>query len=114
MAIRERNGVRVGLHVKDVHGAALGRVTRLHDWGFEFEKGLPILFRQDFVATYDEVRGVKDGVVTLARAPEALFELARGRLPESWRVAAPERGFPTAATPGEASRLAGRRGPRRA
>jgi hypothetical protein len=106
LAIRERNGVRVGLQVKDLDGRSLGRVTRLFESGFDFEKGLPLLFRQDFTATYDEVRGVKDGVLLLARSKDALLELARGVLPTTWRAPATKDGFPTAATPREASQLA--------
>jgi hypothetical protein len=106
MAIRERNGVRVGLHVKDLDGNSLGRVTRLHESGFDMEKGLPLLFRQDFVATYDEVRGVKDGVLVLGRTKNAIFDLAGGTLPPNWRAAeTPRPGFPTAATPREGSQL---------
>jgi hypothetical protein len=106
LAIRERNGVRVGLKVKDLDGQSLGRVTRLFESGFDFEKGLPLLFRQDFTATYDEVRGVKDGVLLLARTKDSLLDLAHGVLPTSWRASAMKDGFPTAATPREASQLA--------
>jgi hypothetical protein len=101
MAIEERNGVRVGIRVRNLDGKDLGRVTRLHEWGFEVEKGFPILFRRELVATYDEVRGIRDGALVLARSDHALFDLAQGEIPESWRIAAPP-GFPQAATPAEA------------
>lgn len=105
MAIRERNGVRVGLKVKDLDGNSLGKVTRLHEWGFDAEKGLPLLFRQDFTAHWDEVRKVEDGVLVLARTKAGIHELARGKLPASWRTRAGKDGFPTAATPREAAAL---------
>jgi hypothetical protein len=105
MAIEERNGVRVGIRVRNLDGKDLGRVTRLHEWGFEVEKGFPVLFRRELVATYDEVRGVRDGALVLARSDRALFELAEGEIPESWRIAAPP-GFPQAATPAEAREVA--------
>ena len=98
--MQERNGVRVGQPVRDLDGTSLGRVTRLHEWGFEVRRGLS-LFRRDFIARYDEVRGVRDGALILARSRRDLFDLAAGRLPPSWRVAAPP-DFPSAATPGEA------------
>ncbi len=101
MAIEERNGVRVGIRVRNLDGKDLGRVTRLHDWGFEVEKGFPILFRRELVATYDEVRGIHDGARVLARSDRALFDLAAGEIPESWRISAPP-GLPKAATPAEA------------
>src|SRR6266545_7872683 len=102
--MRERNGVRLGQRVRDLDGTPMGRVTRLYDEGFEVRKGLPILFRKDFVARYDEVRGVRDGALVVARSRRDLFDLAAGRLPPSWRVPAPA-DFPTAATPAEACAL---------
>ena len=101
MAISERNGVRVGLRVRDVDGKDLGKVTRLHEWGFDIEKGFPILFRRDIVARYDEVRGIDGNVLVLARSASTLDVLARGGIPRSWRVPAPP-GLPAAATPPEA------------
>lgn len=98
---RERNGVRVGQRVRDVEGKDLGKVTDLYEWGFGVEKGLPILFRRDTVATYDEVRGVDGDVVTIARNGDALQQLAHGGMPPSWRIPVP-RDFPASATPGEA------------
>lgn len=97
----ERYGVRKGLRVRDLEGHDLGRVTRCDEWGFEVEKGFPILFRQDLVARYDEVRHVRDGVVTLARTSHDLLDLAAGGMPISWRVPTPPE-FPAAATPAEA------------
>lgn len=99
--MRERNGVKRGQRVRDLDGTPLGRVTALYDWGFKISKGFPILFRKDFVARYDEVRGVRDGDLVIARSRRDLFDLAWGELPPSWRVPAPP-GFPAAATPGEA------------
>jgi hypothetical protein len=100
VAMRERNGVKIGQRVRDVDGKDLGRVRELHDWGFEVAKGF-MLFRRDTVARYDEVRGERDGALVLARSDRDLFELAAGGIPASWRVAAPP-GFPVAATPSEA------------
>jgi hypothetical protein len=97
----ERNGVRVGLRVRDLDGKDLGKVTELYEWGFAVEKGFPVLFRRDTVATYDEVRGIDRGVVTLARNDAALLELADGEVPRIWRIPVPHE-YPGAATPGEA------------
>ena len=99
--MRERNGVRIGQRVRDLDGNDLGRVKELYEWGFAVAKGLPILFRQDIVAGYSEVRGVKDGAVVLARSKDDLFDLAAGRLPPSWRAEGPP-DRPLAATPAEA------------
>jgi len=102
--MRERNGVRLGQRVRDLDGTPMGRVTRLYDAGFAVRKGLPILFRRDFVARYDELRGVRDGELVIARSRRDLLDLASGGLPSSWRVPAPA-DFPTAATPSEACAL---------
>lgn len=101
MSARERNGVRIGQPVRDVDGKPLGRVTALYDWGFLAVKGIPLLFRQDRVVRYDEVRGERDGALVVARSERELLELAAGDLPETWRVPTPP-GFPAAATPSEA------------
>jgi hypothetical protein len=99
--IRERYGVRLGMRVRDVDGKSLGRVDALYDSGFSVLKGLPILFRSDFVARYDEVRELRGDELVLARSSRDLFTLARGEIPPAWRVsAAPD--HPTAATPSEA------------
>jgi hypothetical protein len=98
--MRERNGVRVGEPVRDLDGTPLGRVTQLYPWGFQVRR----LLRRGVVARYDEVRGVRDGALVLARSRRDLFDLAAGELPRSWRVPAPP-GFPTAATPAEAQAL---------
>lgn len=99
--MKERNGVRLGQRVRDADGKDLGRVTRLHDWGFEVRKGLPFLVRHDRVIRYDEVRGVRDRALVVARSDRDLFDLAEGGVPRSWRVPAPP-GYPSAATPAEA------------
>jgi hypothetical protein len=99
--MKERNGVRVGQHVRDLDGRSLGRVKELYDWGFGVEKGFPILFRKDHVFRYDEVRGTRDGALVVARTEKDLVALARGELPASWRIPAPA-DFPRAATPAEA------------
>jgi hypothetical protein len=104
MKIEERDGVRVGQLVRDVHGKVLGKVTRLYDRGFEVARGFPILFRNVSVLRYDEVRGERDGAIVVARSDEDLLTLAGGELPPSWRVPAPP-GFPTAAAPPEAHEL---------
>ena len=98
--MKERNGVRIGQPVRDLDGRELGRVTALHDESFAVSKGV-LLFRRDAVARYDEVRGVRDGALVLARSARDLDELAAGRIPPSWRIPTPP-GFPAAATPAEA------------
>lgn len=98
--MKERNGVRIGQAVRDLDGMELGRVTALHDGSFTVSRGL-FLFRRDAVARYDEVRGVRDGALVLARSARDLDELAAGRIPPSWRIPTPP-GFPAAATPSEA------------
>jgi hypothetical protein len=97
----ERNGVRRGQRVRDADGKDLGRVKRLYPLGFEVRKGLPLLFRADAVIRYDEVRGVRDGVLVVARSDRDVLDLAAGGVPRTWRVPAPP-GFPSAATPSEA------------
>jgi len=92
------------MRVRAVDGEDLGRVVRLYDGGFAVQKGFPILFRRDHVLRYDEVRGVRDGELVVARAGQDLFELAAGEIPASWRVPTPH-GFPVAATPAEARGL---------
>jgi hypothetical protein len=99
--MQERNGVRLGQRVRDLDGNPLGRVTRLHEQGFVVSKGFPILFRSDTVARYEEVRGVRNGEIVLARSRKDLFDLAAGEVPTSWRIPVPP-GFPAAATPDEA------------
>ncbi len=101
MAMLDRNGVRLGQRVRDLDGHDLGKVTRLDEWGFEVTKGFPILFHDDLVARYDEVRAIEDGEIVLARSSRDLQDLAAGELPPSWRVSAPP-DYPDAATPAEA------------
>ena len=98
--LEERNGVRLGQPVRDVDGKDLGRVTTLYDEGFEVARGFPILFRSSWVVRYDEARSASDGVLVVARSDRDLLTLARGGVPPSWRVPAPE-GFPDVATPPE-------------
>jgi hypothetical protein len=102
--MKERNGVRVGQRVRDLDGTPLGRVSGLYEWGFGVRKGLPFLIRSDYVVRYDEVRGVRDGELVVARSKRDLFDLAAGEVPPSWRVPAPPE-YPTAATPSEARDL---------
>lgn len=97
----DRNGVRIGQSVRDLDGKDLGRVKALYDEAFLAVKGPPLLFRQDHVLRYDEVRGERDGALVVARSDRELLELARGELPATWRVPVPA-GFPSAATPSEA------------
>jgi hypothetical protein len=101
MRQRERNGVRIGQPVRDLDGKPLGRVDTLYEWGFLVVKGLPILFRQEQVIPYDEVRGERDGALVVSRSDRSLLELAAGELPRTWRIPVPP-GFPAAATPSEA------------
>ena len=98
---RERNGVELGQRVRDVDGKDLGRVSDLYDEAFGVTKGFPLLFRQDRVIGYAEVRGVRDGALVVARSDRQLLDLAAGEVPESWRIPAPP-DFPTLATPAEA------------
>jgi hypothetical protein len=100
----ERYGVRKGQSVRSLDGEDLGRVAELYDWGFAVQKGFPILFRQDTVVRYDEVRGERDGAVVVARSSTDLLDLAAGEIPPSWRVPVPH-GFPAAATPSEAREI---------
>jgi hypothetical protein len=102
--MRERNGVALGRRVRDLDGRALGKVYALYDWGFAVRKGLPFLIRSDFVVRYDEVRGVRDGALVVARSSRDLFDLAAGEVPASWRVPVPP-AFPEIATPPEARLL---------
>jgi hypothetical protein len=102
--MRERNGVRIGQRVRDLDGTPLGRVYALYDWGFAVRKGLPFLIRSDYVVRYDEVRGVREGELVVARSKRDVFDLAAGGIPPAWRIPAPPE-FPTAATPSEARLL---------
>jgi hypothetical protein len=102
--MKERNGVRAGQRVRDVEGKDLGRVARLFEETFEVRKGFPILFSDDRVLRYDEVRASEGDEVVVSRSDGDLFTLAEGRLPESWKVGAGP-GLPAAATPAEAARL---------
>ena len=104
---RERNGVRLGMRVRDVDGRSLGRVKRLYEAGFAARKGLPLLIGQDAVVLYDEVRAIEGGAVTVARSASDLLVLAAGGVPRSWRVSAP-RPLPRVATPAEAHGFAGK------
>jgi hypothetical protein len=79
-----RDRVRKGMRARDLDGRTLGRVTRLHRDAFEIEGGFPVLFRKEFVASYDEVREVQDGVVIVARSENALLDLAAGKIPPTW------------------------------
>ncbi len=99
--MKELNGVRIGLRVRDADGKDLGKVTKLFPWGFEVTSGFPVLFRKDRVVRYDEVRGLREGALVVARSDRDLLELAAGGIPRSWRVPAPP-GYPSAATPAEA------------
>jgi hypothetical protein len=102
--MQERNGVRLGQQVTDLDGRSLGRVTRLYQDGFVTREGLPILFRRDHLLRYEEVRGVRDGALVIARSGRDLHDLAAGGLPPSWRIPVPP-SFPEAATPPEAALL---------
>ncbi len=100
-AMTERNGVRIGQRVRDVEGRNLGRVRALYEWGFAISRGFPILFRRDWVARYDEVRGVRGGALVLARSDRDLLDLAEGKVPSAWRIPTPP-DYPALATPSEA------------
>jgi hypothetical protein len=102
--MQDRNGVRLGQPVRDLDGRSLGRVTRLFEQGFATRKGLPVLFRRDYVVRYDEIRGVRDGELVIARSSRDLFDLNAGEMAFSWRVPVPP-DFPSAATPSEAGFL---------
>ncbi|MFT3912546.1 MAG: hypothetical protein QM704_00230 [Anaeromyxobacteraceae bacterium] len=102
--MNERNGVRKGQQVKDLDGKDLGKVTRLHAWGFETVKGLPVLIRDEYVFRYEEVRPGPGGALVVAKGANDIYALAEGKLPPSWNAVAPD-GFPSVATPFEAARL---------
>jgi hypothetical protein len=68
-------GVGVGMTVVDADGRRLGNVARCDPWGFEVVRGF--WCPSEWVIRYDEV--------LVARSDEALFELADGRLPRTWR-----------------------------
>jgi hypothetical protein len=102
--MQERNGVRLGQRVRDLDGKPLGRVYAVYEQGFAVRRGLPFLVRSDYVVRYDEVRGVRDGELVVARSSRDLFDLAGGEVPPSWRVPTPPE-FPPAATPHEAQLL---------
>lgn len=101
--MKERDGVRLGLAVRDLDGVSLGRVVRLFDWGFQTRRGL-LLWKREHLVRYDEVRGLRDGGLVVARSRRDLFELAAGGIPPAWRIRAPA-AFPVAATPAEAREL---------
>jgi hypothetical protein len=82
--------VRLGQRVVDLDGTSLGRVVTLYADGFETRRGLPILWHHEFVVLYDEVRGVRDGVLVIARSSQDLFDLAAGVLPQSWQPVPPD------------------------
>jgi hypothetical protein len=105
--MNDRGGVRKGQRVRDVEGKSLGRVGRLFEATFEVKKGFPLLFADNRVLRYDEVRLSEGGELVVSRATDDLFTLAAGRLPDSWKVGTAQ-GFPSAATPSEAARLLGR------
>lgn len=96
--------VRLGRRVRDITGKDLGRVKALYDGAFLVQKGPALLFRKDLVIRGDEVRGVRDGVVVVARDDAALQTLAAGGVPDSWRVPTPP-DYPQVAAPGEAHEL---------
>lgn len=99
--MRERNGVRIGQPVRDLDGKPLGQVDRLYESAFRVVKGFPILFRQEQVLLYEEVRAERDGELVVARSDRALFQLAEGGIPDIWRIRTPP-SMPGAATPSEA------------
>lgn len=104
--MKSNRGVTVGQKVRDVEGNDLGRVRSLYETGFASARGFPLLFRQDFVLRYEDVRGESDGVLVVARGPGDVYALATGELPASWKVeAAP--GMPEVATPSEGARVRG-------
>ncbi|BDG10245.1 hypothetical protein [Anaeromyxobacter paludicola] len=81
------SSVQRGMPVRDLDGRLLGRVSRLDEWGLEYEKGL--LFKQGGVAPWREVHALRDGTVVLARSERALFQLAAGQIPDTWRGSEP-------------------------
>ncbi len=82
-----RRGVEVGMLVRDAEGRELGKVRRCYPWGFEVARGF--LSRRQWVIRYDEVLEVSRGVARVARSPDALFQLAAGGLPSTWRRVTP-------------------------
>lgn len=104
--MKELYGVWVGARVKDLLGNDLGRVKAVYQGAFLVSKGFPWLFREDRVIRYDEIRNRSDGSIAVARDPGDLFTLAKGELPDSWKVE-PEPGMKIAATPSEAAPVLG-------
>ena len=87
-AVRERNGVRLGMRVRDLDGRDLGGSPTLRR-GHRRREGVPFLFRSEAAIRYDEVRGVRDGALVVARSARLLPELAAGEMPAAWRVPVP-------------------------
>jgi hypothetical protein len=105
--MNEHRGVKLGQRVRDMEGNDLGRVSNLYAWGFAVVKGFPLLFRDDRVLRYEEVRESRDDALVVSRGPNDIFTLAAGELPASWKVEA-KPGMPEAATPSEVARVLGR------
>jgi hypothetical protein len=96
-----RDDIRVGMTVRDAAGTTLGKVRRVYPWGFEARRGLFSPYQ--WVIRRDEITGVDDGVVAVARRQDDLLRLAAGGLPESWRRYTPPMGGPPLpAAPAEA------------
>ena len=72
--MNERNGVRKGQQVRDLDGKDLGKVTRLHAWGFETVKGLPVLIRDEYVFRYEEVRPGPGGTLVVGLIIGFIFQ----------------------------------------
>ena len=100
------DGISVGMAVVDADGKRLGKVSACDRWGFEVRRGF--WMPREWVILYDEVLGVDDGTVRVARSDQSLFELAGGGLPHAWAgVRSPEVEQPLPATPAEARKFAG-------
>jgi len=71
----DRNQVSEGMMVRGADGKKLGRVLACREGSFIIEKGF--FFATDYVARYDDVRGVSDDEVQLSRPEEELAHAQR-------------------------------------
>lgn len=86
--------------VSDADGKRLGKVTRCDPWGFQVQRGF--FSPYEWVIRYDEVVEISGDAVKVARADDALLELAAGQIPHSWkRVRSPGAAGSLPATPAE-------------
>lgn len=90
--------VKVGMAVLDQDGRTLGRVARLHPWGFEVVRGF--WSPREWVIRWDEVLDVGEAGARVARSARELFDLAEGGLPPWWNRRTPKLVAPSPRPPG--------------